>query len=553
MKQLSLLTAILLAGAGLAKAEAPANYYKSCEGLKQKALKAQLYTLTKTHTAITYGTGSNATWTAFRYTDIDESDNTWYDIYTSNRVKVSGTSGAASGMNIEHTFPKSWWGGTKNDAYKDICHLMPANSNANSARGNLPYAEVQTESSSSVSGRTYKVGTPKAGQGGGSSKVFEPADEYKGDLARNYFYVVTCYQNLTWQSDGVYTALKGDYPTLQPWAVEMLLRWHREDPVSDKERKRNDGVYSQQKNRNPFIDHPEFVEHIWGNLQDVAWHEGEDPSNPGGDPSTPKDPVLNSPFNGDSYSAGNAELGSYTEISIPVIASNFTKNVTASIESGDASMFNIVVGSRTFQKLTITAADINDEGGYYLKIRYTPTAYTVSGTYNATSLVLTGADLASPVTVTIKGECAESVSLNAPVALEAENVTDDGYTARWLASTDDIDGYTLYRDIYLADGSGVDYTLEYDIDADETSYTVTDRDPSLKEAYRLVATKDASVSPMSNVIVVNSTTSVDSIGINEDAPAEYFTIDGIRLEGAPTEPGIYIVRRGSSIVRTVRF
>lgn len=559
MKYLSFISSFLLAAiSGVAFADAPAGYYSSCEGKKQRALKSQLYTIIKNHTAIPYGTGSGSTWTAFRYTDVDESTNTWYDIYTSNKVPVSGASGAASGMNIEHTFPKSWWGGTKNDAYKDICHLMPSNSNANSARGNYPYGEVGSETNSNVANRTYKFGTPKAGQGGGSSRVFEPCDEYKGDLARNYFYVVTCYQNLTWQGEGLYTAEQGDYPTLQPWAIEMFLRWHREDPVSEKERKRNDGVYSQQHNRNPFIDHPELVEHIWGNLQDVAWHAGEgpvDPDDPGNndDPDTPKYPVLNSPVDNDFYSAGNVELGDYAEITIPIIGSNFTSSLVASIESQDSDCFDIMVGSHSFKKLTITSPDINDEDGYYLKIRYTPNSITPGNTCHTTTLTLTGKDLGNPVTVYVQGTCAEELELTAPIALEAENVTDNSYTARWLPSTEDIDGYTLYRNIYNEEGTEIDHTLEYDVEPDENSYLITDRNPSRKETYYLVSTKDTSVSPQSNVIIIDSTTSIDGLLIDSNSEERYYTVDGVALDGKPNQPGVYILRKGNTIVKTVRF
>lgn len=556
MKYFTLISTLLLAAsATTAMADAPAGYYSSCEGKKQRALKSQLYSIIKSHTAIPYGTGSGSTWTAFRSTDVDESDNTWYDIYTTNRVRVSGSSGAASGMNIEHTFPKSWWGGAKNNAYRDICHLMPSNSNANSARGNDPYGEVGSESGSVVPNGTYKRGTPKSGQGGGSSRVFEPCDEYKGDLARNYFYMVTCYQDLSWSAQGLYTAKQGDYPTLQPWAIDLLLKWHRQDPVSDKERKRNDGVYKHQKNRNPFIDHPELVEHIWGNLQDVAWHDGEDPVDPPVDPPVePGNAVLTSPVDNDFYSAGNAELGGYTEITVPVLGSGFKYSITASLQSQDADCFDIVVGSRTFKSLTVTPVDINTESGYYLKVRYTPKSFTPSNSCHTTTLVLSGKDLDAPLTVYIQGTCAEAVVLAAPVALEAENVTDSGYTARWIKSADDIDGYTLYRDIYTADGTAIDHTEEYDIEPEADSYVFTDRDPQVKEAYRLVSTKDTSVSPMSNVIVVDATSGVDSISSADSESGEtYYTPDGLRIDGKPTQSGIYIVRRSGKVVKTVRF
>lgn len=537
-------------------ATAPEGYYSQCEGKKQRALKSQLYSIIKSHKSIPYGTGNGATWTAFRHTDVDESDNTWYDIYTSNRVRVQGTSGAASGMNIEHTFPKSWWGGAKNAAYTDIGHLMPSNSNANSTRNNHPYGEVSSPRANKVQNATYKYGSPVSGQGGGASIVFEPADEYKGDLARNYFYMVTCYQNLSWSAEGLRTAAQGDYPTLQPWAIEFLLKWHRQDPVSDKERKRNDGLWSQQQNRNPFIDHPELAEHIWGNLQDKAWHQGEDPEDPD-NPTPPEDPddpaVLTSPADGDFYPAGDVRPGEIATITVPVLGARFKHAVVARIEGLDANCFDIAAGGSLLKALSITQADVNSEEGYYLTVRYAPVSVTPGNSCHTATLTLSGKDLDAPVTIYVQGTCTEEVELAAPVALEAEDVADEGYTARWLKSTDEIDGYTLYRDIYTEDGSAVDRTLEYDVDPDADSFAVTDRDPNLKETYRLVATKGSSVSPESNVIIVEATNCVGDIFTETDGTETYYTTDGVRLPGKPSDCGIYIVKKGSRVQRTVRF
>jgi hypothetical protein len=97
--------------------------------------------------------------------------------------------------------------------------------------------------------------------------VFEPTDEYKGDFARVYMYMVTCYEDLSsrWTSAGRSSMLQNNtYPTLNVYAVNLLLEWHRNDPVSQKELDRNDVVQKIQKNRNPFIDMPELAEYIWG-------------------------------------------------------------------------------------------------------------------------------------------------------------------------------------------------------------------------------------------------------------------------------------------------
>ena len=552
MKTKSIILASLLCLAGAtAYAEIPAGYYSACEGKKQSALKSQLYSIIKDHKEIPYGTGKGSTWSAFRYTDIDESDNTWYDIYTSNRVKVSGSSGAASGMNIEHTMPKSWWGGGKNAAYKDIGHLMPSDSKANSTRSNYPFAEVASAKSSSVENATFKYGTPVSGQGGGCDIVFEPSDEYKGDMARNYFYMVTCYPNLSWQKNGTYTLQSGVYPTLKPWAIELLLKWHRNDPVSDKERKRNEGIYSQQNNRNPFIDHPELAEHIWGNLMDTPWYEGETPVIP---PVNPDDPAsITSPADGDYFNVGDVSPGESATITIPVLGRNFTHAVVARIETQDEECFDMILGSMALKVLSITQADVNSEDGYYLTVKYTPTSITPGNSCHTTTLTLTSKDLESPLTVYIQGTCTDDVEVAAPVALEAENVTATGYTAKWLKSTGEIDGYILYRDIYTADGTAVDHTVEYELEADEDSYEITDRNASLKETYRLVATSGRSVSAESNVITVAASTGVDDIFASSDDEEVYYTTDGLRVVGKPSQQGIYIVKKGAQVLRTVRF
>ncbi|MBO5086819.1 MAG: endonuclease, partial [Paludibacteraceae bacterium] len=115
-----------------------------------------------------------------------------------------------------------------------------------------------------------KIG--KSSVSGYSGTVYEPDDEYKGDIARTYFYFVTCYEDqlLSFDRNDVLT---GDtYPSLTSWFYNLMLDWHREDPVSKKETDRNEAVYKHQKNRNPFIDYPELAEHIWGNKKSSAFY-----------------------------------------------------------------------------------------------------------------------------------------------------------------------------------------------------------------------------------------------------------------------------------------
>lgn len=521
-------------------AEIPAGYYDACVGKKQSALKSQLYAIIKNHDRISYG--SSGTWGAFRDTDV-RSDGTVWDIYTDDAVDMP-SSGSASGMNIEHTFPKSWWGGSKNDAYCDIMHLMPVNSTVNSRRSNHPYGEVASET---WSNSRSKVGTPKSGQGGGVSTVFEPDDEYKGDLARTYFYMVTCYQNLTWQGNGLLTAANGTYPTLQSWAIDMLLDWHRNDPVSQKEIDRNEAVYYHQGNRNPFIDYPDMVEYIWGTMQSVEWTEEG-----GVLPPPSQDPVLTSPLPNDFYSFGEVAYGESVQIEIPVLGSNFKHSALATLTGDDAQMFSLIFANTEMNALTLTANQINSTTGHVLKVRYTPTSITAEDLAHSAVIELTSTDLAEPITVYIQGSCYEKQSVQPVVALEATDITDDSYVANWMPSAQDIDYYTVYRNVWDEKGEDIVITEDYEVDASETSLKMFGRMADCMETYTVTATKNGEESEHSKVIMVEATNSI--VGVDaDDSEAQYFSPDGIRLISKPTVSGVYVVRKGGKTSKiTVR-
>ena len=531
MKLRNILLLILLLLAFTVSAEIPAGYYDACVGKKQSALKSQLYAIIKNHDRISYG--SSGTWGAFRDTDV-RSDGTIWDIYTDDVVDMP-SSGSASGMNIEHTFPKSWWGGSKNDAYCDIMHLMPVNSSVNSRRSNHPYGEVASES---WSNSRSKVGSPKSGQGGGASTVFEPDDEYKGDLARTYFYMVTCYQNLSWQGNGLLTAANGTYPTLQTWAIDMLLDWHRNDPVSQKEIDRNEAVYYHQGNRNPFIDYPDMVEYIWGTMQSVEWTEEG-----GVLPPPSQDPVLTSPLPNDFYSFGEVAYGESVQIEIPVLGSNFKHSALAMLKGDDAQMFSLIFANTEMNALTLTANQINSTTGHVLKVRYTPTSITAEDLAHSAVIELTSTDLAEPLTVYIQGSCFEKQSVQAIVALEASDITDDSYVANWMPSAQDIDYYTVYRNVWDEKGEEIVITEDYEVDASETSLKMSGRMADCRETYTVTVTMNGVESEHSNMIIVDATNSI--LGVDAgDSEAQYFSPDGIRLISKPTVSGVYVVRKG---------
>lgn len=236
-------------------AEIPTGYYTGLNGKATSELKTALCNIIYDHTQVS---SYSALPSYFQKTDVRPNGTEWWEMYSNETFSYP----SFTGMNREHCVPKSWWGGTTSiPAYTDLNHLYPSEMNANSAKSNYPLGEVS--GTPTFDNGVSKVGYAVTGQGGGASRVFEPADEYKGDFARTYFYMATCYQNLTWKY--TYMMQTGTYPTLNTWAIDLLLRWHREDPVSQKETDRNDVVYSFQNNRNPFIDYPELAEYIWGN------------------------------------------------------------------------------------------------------------------------------------------------------------------------------------------------------------------------------------------------------------------------------------------------
>lgn len=247
-----------------ASAEIPLEYYSSLQGLSGAELKTAIHEIIANDVdMLDYGSGSNNTWWGFYVTDRDEATNTVIDRYSNNTHEFNSRGQSVSGMNIEHSFPKSWWGGSKNNAYKDLFNLMPSESSINSSKSNYPMGKV---TSVNVNNGCTKVGT-----GSNGYKLWEPADKWKGDFSRSYLYMATAYQNFTWSGTQAMQILEQNtYPTLQKWAYELYLQWARTDRVSDIEVKRNDNVYSIQNNRNPFVDFPNLMEYIWGDSTDIA-------------------------------------------------------------------------------------------------------------------------------------------------------------------------------------------------------------------------------------------------------------------------------------------
>jgi len=259
MRKTLTLSVVLFLYSVFAFSQIPAGYYDNATGKTGAELKTALYNIIKDHTQRTY----DNLWTDFQTTDKKPNGKVW-DVYsniefTFGSNQCGNYSAEGDCYNREHSFPKSWFGGEIVPMYTDLFHLYPTDGYVNNKRGNLPFGEVTT--ATYTSGNGSKVGTCTFT--GYTGTVFEPVDEYKGDFARSYFYMVTRYENVITTWPGCDMLDGSSFPAFTIWAKSMLLKWSTNDPVSQKEIDRNNAVYSIQGNRNPFIDYPEYANAIW--------------------------------------------------------------------------------------------------------------------------------------------------------------------------------------------------------------------------------------------------------------------------------------------------
>ena len=362
-KNLQNLLLMLVALMGLqATAAIPNNYYNSALGKSDQNLMVALHKIIKGHTKRSYG----QLWSDFKTTDCNGT--TIIDRYSDSQFTYSedqcgSYSGVGDCYNREHSIPNSWWGGLDTDtAYTDLHHLIPTDGWVNSKRGNHPLGDC-------ARGTVY--GTGKLGactHSGYTGTVFEVADEYKGDFARMYFYFATRYMmrmsTYTQSAENV-VFTDASYLGLTSWAISQLLEWHRNDPVSELETKRNDAVYGIQRNRNPFVDHPELVEYLWGDKTGEAWT---------GNASTT--PVLTTPANGSTINVGTNTGNGVSKV-ITVKGAYLTKAVSVSVNGTGFAV----------TPTTLTAAAVN--AGTTITVTYNGSATNATGRLTITSTEVT--------------------------------------------------------------------------------------------------------------------------------------------------------------------
>ena len=262
-------------------AQAPNGYYFGTDTLSCANLKTALKTIISS--SVKPGTYSGL-WTQYALTDLKPrtvgagSTNVIYDIYSTvpngtdpyQYTPVTNQCGNYSGeggcYNREHSVPLSWFGGSTstNGPATDYNFIFPTDGKVNAEHANFPYGEVANVSWTSLNGT--KLGSSAIA--GITGQVFEPIDEFKGDISRAFLYFVTMYEDNipTWSSNVDASQAFGStkFPGVPLTYLQMMLKWNDEDPVSQKEIDRNNGAFAHQNNRNPFIDSPQYVHRIWG-------------------------------------------------------------------------------------------------------------------------------------------------------------------------------------------------------------------------------------------------------------------------------------------------
>lgn len=267
MKKNYLLLLLVCVTAGFA--QIPSGYYNTATGTGY-TLKTQLYNIIKDHT----NNGYAGLYTTYLTSDVDnfyENDGTILDMYSENpsgtdpynystgsTQRCGNYSVEGDCYNREHIIPQSVFN-EQSPMVADAHFITPTDGKVNGIRSNYPHGTVSSATYTSQNGS--KLGS--SGVSGYSGTVFEPINAFKGDIARMYFYFATRYENTV--GGYSYAMFNGTSNQVFTTAfLNILLTWNAQDPVSAREIARNNAIYARQNNRNPFIDHPEYVNQIWG-------------------------------------------------------------------------------------------------------------------------------------------------------------------------------------------------------------------------------------------------------------------------------------------------
>lgn len=380
----------------------PSGYYSAADNKKGAALLSALHNCIDGHTTLSYKSLENY------YEDTDwTSDGYVWDMYSTCKFTMSDGNGSqkkvCDAWNKEHSVPQSWFN-EQSPMKSDLFHVYPTDARVNNFRGNMPYGE--TSNRSYIDGDSHALGyIGSSSFSGYTGKVFEPIDEYKGDFARTYFYMVARYldKNFNQSENGkVVFTYSGGTAGLTTYAINLFLKWHRQDPVSKKEIDRNDAVYKHQKNRNPFIDYPYLAEYIWGEKKNATMvlndlMSSSDSDFIPGESDGSREDVVRTPELSVSTTSVNFPSvmeGKQTTYSIKVTGMYLTTNVTLTITGEDAGFFAVSPRS-----LTIAAANSSITNNN-VTLTYSPSA---KGQHSATLQIASQG--AETLTVKLYGAC----------------------------------------------------------------------------------------------------------------------------------------------------
>lgn len=492
-------------------AQIPEGYYSSLKGKKGAELKTAIHNIIKKANVLSYGSGNRSTWWGFWSTDRDESGR-FIDRYSSeSEWEMSTSQGAVgAGMNIEHSFPKSWWGGAKNQAYEDLYNLMPCESKINSKKSNYPMGIV-------VSGDIGN-GWTKVGKGTDGKWYWEPADPWKGDFARGYMYMATAYQDYNWSGNQAPQILQqGAYPTLKEWAYKLYIQWAKADKPDALEIKRNNEVAKIQGNRNPYVDFPNLMEYVWGDSTNIAFN--------------PETTVKSSSYvNGEGGGGGSVDPDPNPDATkVNVYQATFTSNdggCKESIISNDSPYDNIWT---------------RDPQYGWKATAFKGSNYAAEATLSLPEVDLTGYDDA-------KLTISQAVNYRKGKAL-------DDYLSIIVRSVEPEDGAVDISPLPNFNIPAKDSWTFYDFTFDlsyfcGTKSTISFRYKSDKDICCFWEIKKATITGTKNSTGIKETTTEPKDFIDFSKPYDVYSIDGRKLTPSQTNANsIVIIRQNSKVIK----
>ena len=279
----------------------PDGYYEGTAGLNGQALKLKLHQIINNHEVRSYSEFRDVI-----LPDLDQDPNNAENIilfYKNSSIPIANfaSNNEPDFWNREHTWPSSHGFNDEDTAYTDVHNLRPSDATVNSSKSNKDFNDVENteENAEGEAPDTYT-----------NADFWDPRDEIKGDVARILFYMATRYESESLDLELVDRISFSNEPELG--VLFTLIKWHEQDPVDDAERERHEGAFGYQGNRNPFIDHPEWINEIWGG-------------------ATTPNLILNKlNFSADF---GNIELGSAYEQQYEINAYNLTDDITVKVDA----------------------------------------------------------------------------------------------------------------------------------------------------------------------------------------------------------------------------